>query len=163
MKGRLCVTLKSNMGTNIFFFFSLPFVPFVSSLPLYLIFHNASFCASPPAPYPPPWLSRPPPISLSHPAFCCFLLVWPRPVHSEHQIRFTGCYHTSPSAAEQRASHPDGLPWKWWNSTWPHLPHLGRPVHLTSTRPAHPSYIHLQPQLPWASWHSASPWTRPHT
>lgn len=97
------------------------------------------------------------------PSFWCFLSVWPRPVHSEHQIRFAGRRHTPPHAAEQRASHLNHLPWKRGVSTRPSLPRFGRPLHIAPARPAHPTDVHPQPQLPRGPRHAAHPRTQPHT
>ncbi|XP_051247738.1 palmitoyltransferase ZDHHC14 isoform X4 [Dicentrarchus labrax] len=74
-----------------------------------------------------------------------------------------GRRHPSPPAAEQRASDPDDLPRKRRHSNWPHLPHPGRPVHLAPPRPAHPSDVHPQPQLPRGHRHAANPRTQPRT
>lgn len=95
---------------------------------------------------------------LSH-IFCCVFSVWPRPVHSEHQIRFTGRRHTSPPAAEQRARHPDSLPWKRRLSTRPYLPQPRWPLHLAPPGPAHATNIHSQSQPSRGNRHDADPRT----
>lgn len=171
-----CVALHPNKDTNIFFSFSLPYpiicplvcflVPYslhaIPSFLLHLIFHAASHLFSISILH----LRHLIYISLSLHIFFFpryFLSVWPRPVHSEHQIRFAGRHHPSPPAAEQRARHPDCLPWKWRLSTWSHLSHPGRPVHLTPPRPTHTADVHPQPQLPRNRRNAANPRAQPHT
>lgn len=90
-----------------------------------------------------------------------FCSVWPRPVHSEHQIRFTGRHHTSPPAAKQRASHPDSFPRKR-HSVRTNSAVFGRPLYLTPPRSAHPSDVYTEPELPWSCWHVAYPRPQSH-
>lgn len=153
-------------SSNPLFFTCIFFSSYPAPRHLFIPPHSCliiSIYPSPPAPYPSLWLSLPVSSSPSpsSPAYRCSPSVWPRPVHSEHQIRFTGRRDSSPPAAEQRASHPDRLPWKRRDPARPHLSHTGRPVHLATPRPAHATDVQPQPQLPRTHRHAAHPRARP--
>lgn len=75
--------------------------------------------------------------------FCVYLLslsysVWPRPVHSEHQIRFAGRRYAA--AAERGPGH------SWWViGAWKASPRSSLPV--ASSRPAHTTDLHPESEL----------------
>lgn len=85
----------------------------------------------------------------SHPFYFVYLLslssysVWPRPVHSEHQIRFAGCHYAV--AAERDPSHGWWVIGAWETSS-------RRSVSVASSRPAHTTHLHPKSEL-W-SWES---------
>lgn len=100
----------------------------------------------------------------SHPLLfvCTFSLslsysVWPRPVHSEHQIRFAGCHYAA--AAERDPSHG------WWViSAWQASSRRSLPA--ASSRPAHATHLHPKSELwSWESEHFCprGPAQLPHT
>lgn len=90
----------------------------------------------------------------SHPLLflCTFSLsysVWPRPVHSEHQIRFAGrCYAV---AAERDPSHAWWVIGAWQASSRHSLP-------SASSRPAHTTHLHPESELWSGESEPSCPW-----
>uniref|UniRef100_A0A3Q3C8Y5 Palmitoyltransferase n=1 Tax=Haplochromis burtoni TaxID=8153 RepID=A0A3Q3C8Y5_HAPBU len=85
--------------------------------------------------------------------------IWLHPVSAEPH----GRRHPATPTPEQRACHPNHIPRKRRDATWPRLPRPDGALHLTAPRPAHPSDLHLQLKLPRGRRQAAGPWTHPHT